>query len=225
MCEPLLEPRIWDIISRVQSEIKNAKITLASNLSLLNERHIEKLIRISIMNSMNISLNDYRPDAYKKIMGLDFSRTVANIKKLHELKERGKLNFRIVISRVADGTEHDSLFLKWCHEKFPLFPAAVAPRIDWLGGVESNLKYKVPNIGCPNWTTMSITYSGIVNLCCCDYKNDYIYGDANKQHILEIYNNTAYRNFRENVLSRLEVEPCRRCVSIAEPPLKYEDIQ
>ena len=75
-----------------------------------------------------ISLNEYRPEEYERLMGIRFERTIGNLRTLHALKERGEIAFAVEIHRVGDGSEHDSLFRLWVTDRFPLFKSSSGPR-------------------------------------------------------------------------------------------------
>jgi len=45
-----------------------------------------------------ISLHDYRPDVYERVMGLPLARTLRNLEGLQELKAAGTIQFPVEIS-------------------------------------------------------------------------------------------------------------------------------
>ena len=85
---------------------------------------------------------------------------------------------------------------------------------EWLGQVEGLLAAsKLYPVGCGRWFELSITATGQVAFCCMDGKAEYPIGDAGSTHLLDIYNDPAYRMYRERFISRTEGSPCNLCTN------------
>lgn len=206
--EPFLDVRIFDVMQRINELLPQAGISLTTNASPLTEKKMEQLKTIKNINYIWVSFNDHRKAEYEEVMQLDYDRTINRLDMLHEHIQQ--FPFKIVLSRVGDGSAYDQDFQAWVAERYPRFGRNIFPRADWLGEVEANVG-AIPNQGCVRWFEMSITATGVVAHCCTDGQADYPIGDVTKQSVLEIYNSPDYRKLREQTVSRLHVSPCNQC--------------
>lgn len=208
--EPLLDVRLFDILDALQDQVPNAKITLTTNASPLTRKKLAGLARFSALSTLYVSFNDHRPEAYERVMGLPYRRTVERLDTLHNTVEMGLFSARVSLSRVGDGTEVDDAFRLWCAQRWPRFGVLVSPRGDWLGQVDVDPS-SIPRVGCMRWFELSITATGKVAHCCMDGQAAYPIGDVREQHLLEIYNAPAYRGLREATRTRQGASPCDLC--------------
>lgn len=213
--EPFLDTRVWDVMENALRDNPGLQVSMTTNVSALNAANIERLNRLAVrhgrLKTVVLSLNEYRREAYETLMGIPFARTMANARRLHDLKQQGTLAFHVHLSRVGDGTEHDAAFLQWCAEEFPAFTRAVSPRVDWIGAMDVGVVFDVPDVACHHWLDLAIKADGIVSLCCADAIGNWPVGDVNSQHLLDVYNSPSYRRFREDFETRRDVDPCRGC--------------
>lgn len=207
--DPFTDPRIFDVVERINNRLPNASIDLYSNGASLTPARLERLRHIKNFQYLNISLNEHRKGPYEALMGLKFDHTVARLAHLHERLTKGELPFAVVVSKVAD-YENDEAFRDWVKESFPRFVVHTHRRSDWLGQVDVSSQL-VPDIGCAMWFSLSITSTGVVSYCCMDGEGKHPIGDVTKQHALEVYNAPAYREVREKYMSRIGGAPCGQC--------------
>jgi hypothetical protein len=212
--EPFLDRRIFDICKQVNDTLPNAEIQLFSNGSPLNAQSLSKVAELKNIGRLVISLHDNRADVYERILGIPFGRTIRNVEALHELKTVGVITFPVEISRVGDGSSYDEEFCRWGREKFPLFTVYSTARADWIGAVNT-LVSPVPQVGCGQWFNMNVLSDGRVAFCCIDSDGQWGHGDANKQHILEIYNQPERRTLRETLTNRAGLVQCANCSLLA----------
>lgn len=209
--DPFLEPRLFSILAQVGSRLPNARVSLITNGQALTEKKLDQLL--AVVNNPEylwVSLNEYEAEPYRQVMGLDIDITLRRLAMLHRRAEHG-LKLKIVIGRVANGTEQDARFVEFCKREFPLFEACTLPRGAWLGQVADIEQAPVFGVGCLHWFELSITCTGVVAHCCMDGLAQYPIGNINNQSVLEIYNSPAYRTLREKALNRLAVSPCNQC--------------
>ena len=209
--EPFLDVRLFDLLDRLKARLPNADLTLTTNASPITERTLDRLAKCTGLTHLWISFNDHRQDAYERVMALPYDRTMERLRLIHRKKAEGSFTTHVVLSRVGDGTSIDGAFREWVNTNFPLFASYVFARGEWLGQIATAQSSLPPNIGCTRWFDLSITATGVVAHCCMDGKAEHPIGDASSSHLLEIYNRPAYRKLREETLSRLDVDPCRRC--------------
>jgi sulfatase maturation enzyme AslB (radical SAM superfamily) len=210
--DPFLEKRLPEIISDIHGRLPSANIWIATNGSALTEKNARKFEAAARRPiSISISLNEYRADAYQKIMGLNFERTVANLKMLHDLAGHGEFSHPVWIGRVSSTEAEDFAFMRWVRKELPNFGIMIKGAGNWIGNVTSRTRDVVMPIGCSHWFEVSIMATGKLALCCMDAKGDIELGNVAEQSILEIYNAPAHRAFREHAKTRLDVAPCSRC--------------
>lgn len=208
--EPFLDHRIFDIATRINERLPNASLVFFSNGTPLNIKNIEKLSKLKHISRLNISLNEYQPDAYEKTMQLPMERTLQVLHDLHHALTEGTLSFPIVLSRVGDGTEEDIHFVSWAKCHFPAFSVAVSPRSDWLGLVEQP-ESPIPDVGCSQWYKLHILADGRDAYCCIDAEGRWATSNAQDIHLLNIYNQPVRREMRLARLSRLGMQICGMC--------------
>lgn len=211
--EPFLDTRLIPLLRRLNRDLPQASLVLFSNASPLTEEKLLALAEIEKIDSLCISLHEYRPEVYTELMGLPWERTWKRLQTLHRLKAEGRLNFKILLSRVGDSSQHDAAFVYWGKRNFPLFQTLCSPRGEWLNQVEGlePLLPKVPDLGCVRWFELSITATGEVAFCCMDGQAAWPLGNLRQEHALEIYNKPHFRRLRAQQLSRLTCDPCRQC--------------
>ena len=145
-------------------------------------------------------------------MKLPLKRTLKALDTVHRMKEAGELPFEIIVSRVCDHTETDRGFETWVGRRYPLFKCSMVGQAGWLGDNDHPaVSLEVPEMGCVRWYEINITSTGLVALCCMDGHAAYPIGDVTKQHVLEVYNNPAYKIMREGSLNRTAYSPCNQC--------------
>ncbi len=209
--EPLLDKRLYKILEKINIRLPHAHLTLTTNASILNEKHLEKLCRVGNIHYLWVSLNEHRPQQYRQVMNLPYEKTINNLNRIHAWKGQGKIPFNIMLARVSTDCQEDIAFRDWVSRQYPLFLSCIVPRGDWLGQVQRKFECQIPDVGCIHWFELSITATGKVAHCCMDGHCRYPIGDVNTTHILDIYNAPSFRKLRESADSRLHAPVCRSC--------------
>ena len=209
--EPFLDNRLFDIIRSINDNLPNAKIALTSNSVPITEKKLQELITLKNIAYLWLSVNEYRPVEYEKIMQLPWENTKNRLDMIHQYKASREIPFDIVLSRVGDKTEADNDFSGWVKTTYPYFRCEIFQRGGWIGQVDIGSDFKVPDIGCIRWFDISITATGVVAHCCMDGKAEWPIGDVNTESVLEIYNKPAYKKLRESTISRKDAVPCNQC--------------
>jgi len=203
--EPLLDKRIFDICDAVAANTL-ASIRIFTNGSPLTAKNIDRLAGLESIEHVWISLNSVNWEEYQDLMGLEFDKVARNLDRLHNTQD---FPHPVVVSSV--GVPNDE-FIRYCKERWPRFRAGLIPNAGWLGYVEPDY-HEIPNEPCSRWWELSVMSSGVVSLCCMHSGNDnqWNIGDLNNQSLLEVYNSPHWRERREELISRREIEPCWRC--------------
>lgn len=215
--DPFLEPRLFDILQRVNERLPNAMISIITNGAALTERNISALCAVKNLLYLSISVNYDNAEEYEAVMKMPFERTVKRLDLLHEKRIRRELPVPVRLTRVSDNKLSDSLFMQWAKSSYPAFSPRIAPRNDWLGQVATGTAIPdVPDVPCHRWFDMSVTATGKVAMCCMDGEARYPKGDVTTRHLLEIYNQPHLRRFREQLISRRSAgDPCSRCTYLS----------
>ena len=204
--EPLLDRRLFDICDRVADETL-AAIRIFTNGAALTHKKIERIAGLKKIRHLWISLNEHRPRQYKKLMDMDFDKTARRLDLLHDICLAGDFPHEVVLSTVGSPNEP---FREYCWDRWPEFACYAIQKSGWLGYTDPQVDV-IPDEPCSRWFELSITSSGVVSLCCMDGEAQFPIGDINKQTLLEVYNAPAWRERRENLLSRREVDVCKTC--------------
>lgn len=215
--DPFLEPRLFDILARVNEKLPNAGISLITNGSALTDRNIEQLRRIRNISYLTVSLNFHDAAEYQEVMSMPLERTLGRLESLHKKHSAGEIGFPVRVSRVSGAPDDDKLFVQWVKTSFPAFQVCILPRNDWLGSVDTgSFAGEIPDVPCHRWFDFSITATGKVALCCMDGKGEYPKGDVSRDHVLDIYNQPRLRAWRETLMSRRAAGgPCNRCTYLS----------
>jgi radical SAM family protein len=208
--EPFLDQRIFDICLWVNRELPHFSFNFFSNASPLTRANLLRLASIRNVNFLALSINDYRPETYEKVMRLPFRRTLERVAEVHEMKRTGELYFQVILSRVGDRSVHDEKFRAWAQQNFPLFSVWVTPRADWIGAVKTDVS-PVPDVGCTQWFEQNLLADGKEAFCCMDSSGELCTANAASMHILEMYNQPAKRELRVNRVTRSALWPCNAC--------------
>jgi sulfatase maturation enzyme AslB (radical SAM superfamily) len=207
--EPLLDPRTIPLCERINERAPQIRIRLFTNGSALIGSKIDAIAKLKNVEHLWISLNEYRPEEYEKLMGLRFEITAKRIDDLHS---RDDFPHEVVLSCVGGPNE---AFRWYCYKRWPKFKSFAIKKDAWLGYTEAQIK-EVPDTPCARWLELSIMATGETAHCCMHDGADKTYniGDINTQSLYEIYNSPRWRERRDPLVSRKtldESSPCARC--------------
>lgn len=215
LSDPLLDVRLFDILADVNQRLPNARLRLFTNGSPLTEKNLAAIGRVQRLEHLWISLNHHHKEGYERTMKLPWERTLERLDMAHRKKASGEFSPPVIVSRVGDGSADDRAFLRFVHDRFPLFQSALVSRTEWLGQLAGlTAAGKINPVGCARWFELSITATGLVSFCCMDAQGQYPIGDVRSSHVLDIYNAPTYRMYRERTETRMEVMPCRVCSNL-----------
>lgn len=210
--DPLLDTRIFDVCDKVTDRLPNASLRFFTNGSPLTDRSIERIGKLKRLGTLWVSLNEIDADRYYDVMKLPLDRTRRALDKLHAARRDGRFRLGVTVSRVADGSERDKLFVDFIGWTYPLFRPFLIGRDEWLGQVNVKKDVEVPDVGCWRWYELSIMATGKVALCCMDGEGKHVIGDVNTENVLDVYNSPRFRKLRSTLTSRRDAEaPCNTC--------------
>jgi Radical SAM superfamily/Iron-sulfur cluster-binding domain len=204
--EPFLDVRLQDICETFSKNVHRGTLRLFTNGSPLTRKNLEWVANLPRVEHLWISLNEWRAKEYQELMGIPFDKTAKNLDLLHDLVAERQFPHQVVLSKVGQ----DKDFQYYCRTRWPLFKLSIIKKDGWLGFTEPD-DGAIPDSPCIRWFELSIMANGIVSLCCMDGTGEYAIGDLNKQTMLEVYNDPAWKERREALWSRKKVFPCSRC--------------
>lgn len=204
--EPLLDKRLIPILRRVNDEVPKADIRIFTNGQALTPETLYDIAQLKRVKHLWISLNDHRPEEYKKLMGLDFEKTAKRLDYLHSVD----FPYPVMLSTVGFPNED---FRRYCFDRWPDFESTALKKDAWIDFTDPQYP-EVPDTPCWRWLELAITATGAVAHCCRDGECKYPIGDIRKNTLLEIYNAPFWRERREKGMSRKALDsnsPCARC--------------
>lgn len=205
--DPFLDKRVLPLCKRINEEVPLAYIRIFTNGSPLTPKAISEVAKLKKLVHLWVSLNEYRPDEYEKLMGLNFEQTTRKLDYLHEQVVSGDFPHPVMLSCVGYPNEP---FRKYCFDRWPQFESMAIMKTSWLGFTDGQI-YQVPDTPCARWFELSIMSDGVVSLCCQDSEGKFPLGDLKKNTMLEVYNQPELRKQREQLVSRRSVPTCNTC--------------
>ena len=190
--EPLFDSELFRKI-RYAKDMGIKKTVIYSNGSLFTERNINSMID-SGLDELFISFEGYTKEIYENLRkGLSFDSISNNIRNLSVLRTDKP---RIIIKTV-----YSEKYRKY-KQSFEDYWRVWVDEIDfqrihnWSEGEDCERK----SICNAFWNYMTITWNGRVLSCCLDWDAKHIMGNANKEKLIDIWNNNRYRTLRRIML-------------------------
>ncbi len=216
--EPLIDLKIIDRIRIIKKEFPNSKVKLYSNFNLASLKKINDLIN-SQLDEINISLNGYNRQNYQKVMKIDFTKTINNLKTLIKIKKEkeSQLKIRLSMTLVKHNEKSALKFIKkW--EKI-VDSVSVNKVHDYNGSIKNHInKFKInfnkEPFPCKYlWDTITFDVNGEIVLCCLDYESKYTFGKIKLTPILKSYYSSKFESVREKHFSSQikDIKICRHC--------------
>ncbi|MBI5921849.1 MAG: radical SAM protein [Betaproteobacteria bacterium] len=214
LSDPFMEPRLARVLKKVNFTLPLARIEIVTNGNLMTAEKLKEVAAIGNICKLVVSLNYCQADIYRRMMGLDFDRTLQRLDILHRMKIDGEIYFTVMLRRFGTYTsDDDRRFVHWAHSRYPAFKVELIWTNDWLGDRRvPRADSCVPNIPCPRWFDLSITATGEVAYCCMDGDAKYVKGNVNSQNAIDIYNQPELSWRRKTGMTRQDAGlPCNRC--------------
>ena len=220
--ESLLHPRLPEMVAYTTS--LGLRAVLSVNPPRLDATLGEALLRAR-PHRIICSMDADDPASYRRMRGpaADFERALVNLEALLETRRKLGSSVPIVVRMIQTkenrGTE-DGFATRWRSagaevELRPFFPwndPALAGIGDW-----ERLPEHMP---CPfPWRYLVIQWNGDVVPCCRDCNGDIVLGNAAENSLREIWNNEAYRAFRDEMIRGTFSNPiCGPCMDLYSVP-------
>lgn len=219
--ESLIHPRLADMVEYCSA--RGLHTRLHTNAGLLTEERAMALIEAGL-SYISFSVDGYSRDVYNKNrIGGDFDETVANIRRLLELKkEKGRGPFTIVqvmeIGEDEPGKEERREDFVKNFAGLGLDRFVVRTPHNWAGDFEQfghGLNGRSARFTpCTFlWYSMTIMFDGLVAACPQDFFRKIEVGSVADKSVAEVWNNEVLRGLRRRMGQRnvAGLSPCDQC--------------
>jgi radical SAM protein with 4Fe4S-binding SPASM domain len=219
--EPLLHPKIVDMVKYAKFHCKIPVLTMFTNGLLLDGIMTEKLLTNGL-DVFDISVDAFNETTYKKYRGVDsWLKILNNITHLIKIRNRMQIQSKIIVSAVLDSEfqPFEKEFKVFWEDK-GVDAAILRPYHNYAGRLNGKLYNSVNHeeyIPCPQFfTRFSINTNGEVNLCFQDWSDNYIIGEIQDVNSIKtIWISENYQSLRRkeiNQQDRLTNKLCKECV-------------
>jgi radical SAM protein with 4Fe4S-binding SPASM domain len=200
--EPFAFTKIFKWLDYMNEQ--NVQVHLYTNASLLTKAKIDRLVSIGCVRFIYCSLNAATKETYNKVMpGLDFDKTVKNIKYLIS-KRNCTVRVGMVVNEYTQNEKE--LFIKQWGRKSKI------TRFENWGGQKHDITERTSNrLMCRQLHNhMAILWDGRVCLCCFDYEGKIVLGDLKKQTMKQIWENSRSLRYKNQKL-KFDNKLCKDC--------------
>ena len=215
--EPLLHPKLGQMIAYAKEKKAARILRLSTNALLLSEARCQELI-LSGLDAITISLDGTSEETYKKIRGGDYHKVVNNA--LRFIKTRNDMGrarpwVTLQVIKMADTLEQIEPF----KEKWSSIADEVAVKdfLNWGGAIPTE-EGMLPNPDLREpcldlWTYLTVNWDGHVSICCLDFDCQCIVGDVNNQYLKEVWSGKDISQYRLAHLDHLwqQIPLCNDC--------------
>lgn len=230
--EPYINAKFLDMVKYAHD--KNLYTATSTNAHFLNDKNAERTVK-SGLDRLIISIDGTTQEVYEQYRKRGkLDRVIAGTKKIIEWKKKLKSSTPHIIFQflVVKPNEHQIDEVKKLGNELGVDEVRLktAQVYDYENGNPlipenqkysryrklSNGKYEVKSSlddHCKRmWTGCVITWDGLVVPCCFDKDATHQMGDLKNTPFKNIWNGSAYRNFRKALFtSRSEIDICKNC--------------
>jgi len=198
--EPLLHPRIGDMLRHVKS--RGLAVTLATNAMLLDAGKIEEVMGADMTNAdyLLLSVLGFSRQTHEKIQrGVDHDRVLANIAGLTAYRKALRLDGPIietVLYRLPENRGEENAYRAYWSKRVD--HARIAREsmqyAELRGGVSTS---RTRMRTCHHlWERMSIHWDGNAALCVADIDGKYVLGNLAERSIKDLWNGEEINRIR-----------------------------
>lgn len=233
--EPLLNPRIADMVQMLKTNGCCREVRITTNASLLTEEKSHALIDAGV-DIVRVSVEALSTEGYQKLCGIpiDFCQILKNVSAFYKFsRETGSKITAKIVSETLKTLEDeqrfydlfspitDYHFIEELEPYWAEFENAKMSSEPHIAGKQKCYMHRERQAICASpFTEMCIHSNGIVGACSADWKFATQYGNCKAEHLFDIWNGKRHILFqRMHLEGRLEKEfPfCNACM------LKSED--
>ena len=220
--EPLLHPRFLDML-RLARKYSIYPVNITTNGLLMGDKFSNMVIEENLVDIINISIDAYTPETYKKIRGGNFNKVIGNVENLIDHRNRANSPLKIQVNFIDQPDSRGELenFKKqWEKQVDNVMIRTYYDATSVTGETGSNITEKqeefekVERWPCQQlWRRFNISDDGTVRFCVDDWFNKTKLGDLKTQSISEMWTGEEYNRLRHlHITSQSDKIPyCSKC--------------
>ena len=203
MNEPLLDRELPQRVEYISARItKPQYVKVTSHGGLLTERMARGLLDAGL-HKLKISVQSLNPKTYRDIMGLELSKTLRNIDRFLELKQKGSYKLPrleiVMVDSIQTHSEIPEIKRYWQNRDIKLYIEPVENRADQQSIRDSATGAR--QLRAFSWCRrlmeqIYILYDGRMLQCCADWEQRSVMGDLTKDSLAGIWYGKRYSEFR-----------------------------
>jgi radical SAM protein with 4Fe4S-binding SPASM domain len=212
MGEPFI---LKDIAKWVQyATNRGIDVYFNTNASLLFPAVVDSLLDIGFSGNFNISFHGITKEIYERIMGLDFDKTIRNLKYLLRKYPRDKISVNTVPYDWPVG-EKEKLLEYWSEMGISVTISKALSRSGLVPNIRRIRRKRIA--GCRTkrvFYEMVISFNGDVLLCCHDMAREVVLGNLHDSTINEIWNGQRFLGIINKIYFDRDLPSdfiCKRC--------------
>ena len=215
--EPFLYKQIFDCFDYIEDSLRECKIYISTNFSVVTRPQIERLFYPRAHNvDIGLWIDAFSAETYGKQRGEShcYQKVMENIDYLIELKQRyasQRPQFHIGMILTRNNQHEEKEFIEYWKERLKgLKGVDIITRVshDWSGQISGNevlLKKRGPfsyrNICTMPFGSMVVFSNGDVGLCCYDVDHQITVGNVTQDYLKDIWSSSEAEAFRESMRS------------------------
>ena len=178
--------------------IPDAKVTINTNASLMNEEAAHFLIEKKI-NTVHIDIDGATKETFEKVrVNLKYEMVVRNVKRLIEMRNGLGAMYPTVrvgiINQPETQHEIEDFIKQWTGVADYVAEDILVTR---AGEVDVQYEHQVVKPCFLPWGEMNVFTSGEVSMCCDDWDGEHVMGNMNEQSLVEIWAGDKFKALRE----------------------------
>lgn len=222
--EPLVHPRIIDILCRVKKN-RNHIVYLTTNAHFLTKEVADEILKNGI-DVINFSVGAATEKFYNKVRGKNFETVIANIRyflsAVAGYENKPKVMVQIInLPEFKEMEEEIALFREYWKD-FDV-EISVWDKLSW-GTFDDNPKFAYRYPCYSLWDSFYVNSNGVVTACCMDWKQQLVLGNAETSTISQMWKGDLARKLRKSHLSTEDKLPesCKKCNYWQWQPMLFE---
>lgn len=237
--EPLLNPRIADMVRALKESGCCREIRTTTNGSLLDSAVSESLISAGI-DIVQISVEALSSEGYWELCGvqMEFAKIVRNVEAFHELAVRrggackvsakivsaafrgpgDEAGFAEIFAPITDYYSIEDVEPIWSEFAEMQMPSVQVKAEGDRCCTQTQLEGRICSLP---FTDMCIHSNGIVGACCSDWKFATQYGDVKEESLYDIWNGRRHGEFLCSLLEQRPIPFCASCMRKPVDTIKY----
>jgi radical SAM protein with 4Fe4S-binding SPASM domain len=206
--EPMLHPRLFDMVE--YCKMKNLKVFLATNATMLTEENSKRLIQAGI-DYIILPLDGATKETYEKVrQGAKYEKIIRNINNFLAEKRNNNSKTYVALQMISlEENKHEiDKFLKQWRGNKEINMIRLKPKANLNA---EDLKDKMPTTACIQvWRNFNVNWDGTVIPCCFDVDKKYVLGNVAEQSVKDIWTSDKFREFRKMQAAN-KIDMCFNC--------------